>query len=66
MYEMSDSNVDQVAGGFSISGFWTAIGAFSTAFNAWDSTMRGVGGTLNNYYGPETTLEIINGGNLGA
>lgn len=66
MYEMNADAVDQVAGGWTISGVWSIFNAGMTAFGAWNQVMLGTGGTLSNYYGQETTLDIINGGNLGA
>ncbi len=66
MIELNLSSADAVSGG---NVFTDALALFSAAYKggvAYMNALSYAGGTLSNYYGPETTLELFAGGNLGA
>ncbi len=66
MFELSALQTEEVSGGF----VWeTMIRYMNRTIDIGRCYIQGIGAvgqTLSNYYGQEMTLQIMNGGNLGA
>lgn len=65
MIELS-SSTDAVAGGNVFLDLAAAVKLGLDGISGYMAAMSYVGGTLNNYYGQETTLDIVAAGNMGA
>ncbi len=66
MIELSPTHTDVVSGGNFLTDAAAVLKFTVEGFRDYMTAMSYVGGRLNNYYGPETTLEIIAAGNMGA
>jgi len=66
MFELSEQQVTEVAGGYTLGGI---LGGIQTAWKVGSAFVVGieaVGATLSNYYGEAMTIEIVAAGNMAA